>query len=169
MLAYLKTYAMTHLGYIAIIAIALLAFHSWISEHDARLLADAKVQNLEQQIATTNALAQKQIQVVTKIVHDTKTVPQAIVAIPQLTSVPLNPQPAPNTDQVSVDAIPLVQVLGQGKSDGIALAACQSNEKADQQIIAELKKPKSFWKRLGGTLKVVGVGIGIGAVIGAHL
>jgi hypothetical protein len=182
LLEYLKKFAMTHIAYLVIIGLALVAFHSWQTEHDARLLAsqqekvaESQVTDLQRQITATNAVAAKQVQVITKIVRDVQTPTQAIAAIPQLTTAQLNPTPAPAPNQVSVDAIPLVQVLAQAKQDSIELGACQSNETADQAIIeqkqteiAALKKKPSFWHRVGGTLKTVGIGVGIGLVIGSH-
>lgn len=182
MLEYLKKFALTHITYLVIIGIALIGFHSWQTEHDARLLAsqqakvaEATISGLQQQIVATNAAATKQVQVITKIVRDVQTPAQAVAAIPQLTDAPLNPAPAPNPTQVSVDAIPLVQILAQAKQDSIELGACRSNETADQQIIAQkqteivaLKKKPSFWHRVGGTLKIAGIGVGIGIALGAH-
>lgn len=183
MIEYLKKFALTHVAWLVIFAVAFVAFHSWQSEHDARLLADqqqkiseARVSDLQAQIAAVNAAAQKQIQVVTKVVHDVQTPTQAVAALPQISDVPLNARVATDSPtQVSVDALPLVQALGECKADAITLNACQTEVKADQQIIAEkqteivaLKKPKSFWRRVSGTLKAVGVGVGIGLVLGAH-
>ena len=117
------------------------------------------------------------MQVITKVVHDVKTVADAVVAIPQLTDVPLHTRAAvDDPTQVSVNAIPIVALLGQAKADKINLDACQQvGVLKDQQLtakdteIAALKKKPSFWKRVTGTAKAVGIGVGIGLLLSSHL
>jgi len=184
MLTWLTTFGKTHLTYIVIILIGLIAFRSWLAEHDARQAADAVVKTeqtqiagLQQQIVAVNAAADQKVQIVTKVIHDAKTPAQVVAVVPQLTEVPLNTRVAPdNPAQVSVDALPFLGLLGQAKEDAINLKACQDTTVLkDQQLqakdieIAALKKKPNFWHRMLGTAKAVGVGIGIGAVIGAKL
>lgn len=177
-----KQFVLSHLVWVGIVATALVMGRSYLAERDARLLADAavktaqqNVKDLQSQIVAVNAAAAQKVQVVTKVVHDVQTTPQAIAAIPEVTSAPLNPQPAPNPAQVSVDALPLVQALAQCKIDAVQLQACEDTSQKKDEIIKQqdteivaLKKKPGFWKRVTGTLKVVGVGIGIGVVLGAH-
>jgi hypothetical protein len=178
-----KHFVLGHLVWVVGIAVALVIGHSYLAEHDARLLADAQikiseanVKALTDQIAATNAAAAQKVQVVTKIVHDAATPAQVVEAVPQLTDVPLHTRIAPdNPVQVSVDALPFINILGQAKTDAINLAACQENLKTETAIvdvkqteIAALKRKPSFWKRLSGTAKTVGIGIGIGLFLGAH-
>lgn len=179
-----KHWALSHAVWIAVVGVALVMGHSLLAEHDARLLADAQikvseaqVKDLQAQIVQTNAAAAAKVQVITKIVHDIQTAPQAVAAVPQLTNVPLNARVAPdNPAQVAVDAIPFVNLLAQAKTDSINLAACTDNLKSETAIVAEkqteivaLKKKPSFFKRVTGTLKSVGIGVGIGIALGAHL
>jgi hypothetical protein len=179
-----RHFVLGHLVWVVGIAVALVIGHSYLAEHDARLLADAQikiseanVKALTDQIAATNAAAAQKVQVVTRIVHDAATPAQVVEAVPQLTDVPLHTRVAPdNPVQVSVDALPFINLLGQAKTDAINLAACRDNLKAETAIvdakqteIVALKKKPSLWKRVGGVAKAVGVGIGIGVLISGHL
>lgn len=178
MIPYLKT----HIVYVVVIAIGLIAFHSWLSEHDARLAADqtvkvseARVADLQQQIAAVNAAAQKQVQVIVKQIEAVKTPAQAIAAIPTLTSAPLNSRPAVDSPTaVTVEAIPLAQELASCKVDRINLTACTANLQTETAIVAQkdveivaLKKKPGFWKRLLATVKTLGIGIGVGVSLAA--
>jgi hypothetical protein len=100
-----------------------------------------------------------------------KTPAQAIAAIPDVSSLPLNTRPAADGG-VTVDAVPLFQELAQCKEDAVALASCKQVDAQKDQIISEqkteivaLKKKPSFWKRVKSTAKAVGIGIGIGALL----
>jgi ribosomal protein L11 len=184
MIAWLKAYAKTHIFYIVLIAVGLIAFRSWLQEHDARQAADntvkqqeAQVADLKQQIVTANQQAAQKVQVVTKIVHDAVTPSQVVAAIPSLTNVPLNTREVPgNPTDVLVAAQPLIQLAGDDKAAHIQLEACQQvGALKDQQLtakdveIAALKKKPSFWKRVLGTAKAVGVGVGIGLLLSTHV
>lgn len=179
-----KHWALSHAVWIAAIAIALVMGHSLLAEHDARLLADAQIKvsetqikDLQAQIVQTNAAAAAKVQVITKIVHDVQTAPQAVAAVPQLTDVALNARVTPdNPAQIAVDAIPFVNLLAQAKTDSIKLAACTDNLKSETAIVAQkdvqivaLKKKPAFWKRVEGTAKAVGIGVGIGFLLAGHL
>ena len=178
-----KAWLLSHLIWIVGVAIALVGIHAWIGEHDARIASDAQIKiseatvaSLQAQIVATNAAAAQKVQVITKIVHDVATPPEAIAAVPQLTDVPLNARLIPNNPvQISVDYLPLIDLLGQAKVDKTNLDACTvdlQNETAivtaKQTEIVALKKKPSFWKRVGGVAKAVGVGIGIGMLLQAH-
>ena len=175
-----KHWILSHLVVIVGVAIALVGVHAWLGEHDARLNSEiaikgseAKVSQLEQQIAATNAAAAQKVQVVTRIVHNVATPAEAIAAIPQVTDSALNARAIPNNPvQIAVDYLPLIDLLGQAKSDAINLAACTSNLTAETSIVAAkqteivaLKRKPSFWHRVGGVAKAVGVGVGIGFLI----
>lgn len=184
MIAWVQTYAKTHVFYIVLIAVGLIAFHSWLQEHDARQVAEVTIKqqevvvaDLKQQIVTAQQQAAQKVQVVTKIVHDVKTPSEAVAAIPQLTDAPLNERLATdNAAQLSVDALQLVSVLGQARIDKTNLDTCQQvGTLKDKQLtakdveIAALKKKPSFWKRVMGAAKAVGVGVGIGLLLSTHL
>jgi hypothetical protein len=179
-----KHFLLSHAIWVAIVAVGVFAGHAWLVEHDQRLLADkqekiseAQVKDLQAQIAQLNAAAAKQVQVITKIVHDVQTPQQAVATIPQITAAPLAPEVIPSEPtKVAVDAVPLVAALGQCKIDAVNLQACAEGSQKKDEIIAEkdkeiaaIKKPKNFWHRLTGTLKSVGIGVGIGVALGARL
>lgn len=184
MLIWLETYAKTHIFYIVLIIVAVCGAHYWLLEHDARVKADgvikqqeAAVATLQQQIATNNAQAAAKVQTVIKIVHDAVTPAQVVQAAPALTDVPLHARVSiDNPSQVSVDAQPLVQVLGQSKEDAINLAACKVDLNAEtgivtakQSEIAALKKKPNFFNRVKAVAKVFGVGVGIGLLLSHHI
>lgn len=173
-------YLKTHAVYVVIIAIGLLAFRSWLLEHDSRLaaeqttkVAEAKVTDLQQQIVAVNAAAQKQVQVVVKQIEAVKSPAQAIAAIPTLTDAPLNSRPAVDSPTaVTVEAVPLAQELASCKITKIQSEACSENLTIETEIVAQknieilaLSKKKGFWKTLVTTVKTVGVGIGVGVAI----
>lgn len=184
MLTWLETYAKTHIFYLVLIAIAVCCSHLWLQEHDARVKADGVVKQqeivvstLQQQIAASNAAAAAKIKTIVKIVHGAATPAQVVQAAPQLTDVPLNTRVASdNPSQVSVDALPFVQLLGQAKEDAVNLAACEVNltdettiASAKQTEIAALKKKPSFFKRVVSVAKAVGIGVGVGLLLGHHI
>jgi hypothetical protein len=184
MIAWLKSYAKTHIFYIVLIAVGLIAFRSWLQEHDARQVAEvtvkqqeAQVANLKQQIVTTQQQAAQKVQVVTQVVHDAVTPSQVVAAIPSLTNVPLETREIPgNPVDVEVAAQPLIQLAGDDKATHIQLDACQQvSTLKDQQLTAKdveivaLKKKPSFWKRVTGTAKAVGIGVGIGLLLSNRL
>lgn len=179
-----RHWLLSHLVWVVALTVAVIMGHSYIAEHDARVLADAQIKtseanivSLQQQIAATNAAAAQKVQVITKIVHDVQTPAQALVAVPQLTDVPLNARVSTDSpNQVSVDAVPFVELLGQCKTDAVNLNACQSDLKNQTTITAEkqneivaLKKKPAFWTRVKKTAQIVAICIGIGITIGAHL
>lgn len=162
----------THIPAVIIVAALIIGGHSWLQEHDARLQSDMIVQvaqtqvhDLQAQISAVNLAAAQKVQVITKVIHDVKTPTQAVAALPDLTTVPLNARPAVDSpSQISVDAVGITVALGQAKVDKINLDACTTNTtnlqgiiKAREDEVAALKHPKGFWKRVGGTLRTVGV------------
>ena len=171
-----KTWIVSHLVWVVAIAVALLIGHAWLGEHDARVKAEASeatVASLQQQIAANNAQAAKTVQVIVKTVSDVKTPAQAIAAIPTLTDTPLNARVAPdNPAAVEVDAVPLIEVLGQCKIDHVNLDACTQNLKDETLIVAQknaeivvLKKKAPFLTRLKHGAELVGAGLMIGLLL----
>jgi hypothetical protein len=178
-----RHWILSHLVWVVGVSVALIIGRAALQDHDQRVLADAQIKtdqasiaSLQKQIASTNSAAAQKVQTIVKIVHDVQTPAQAVPAIPKLTDVPLNARVLPdNPVQVGVDALPLIQILGQAKQDAVNLAACQSDLKNQQAIgaqkddeIATLKKKPSLVHRIFEVAKVLGIGIGIGAVLGAH-
>jgi hypothetical protein len=184
MIEHLKTFGKTHLFYIILLVGGVIAFRSWLSEHDARVAAEntvkintVKVADLQAQINAIPAQTAAKVQVVTRIVHDAQTPTQVVAAVPQLTDAPLNTRTIPgNTVDVQVNAAALVTVLGELKTSQIDIGACQQTDGLKDQQIVTLQntikvlqaKPK-FWHRVGSVAKAVGIGVGIGVVLGVKL
>jgi hypothetical protein len=178
-----RHWVLTHIVWIVLATATVIGFNSWRSEHDARLIAqqtiktsEAQVSLLQKQIADRDAQAVQQAAPIVKIIHDVQTVPQAVAALPQVVNQPL-PEPVVRQPDNSVlipqpDVIPLFQQVADDKICRIQVNAL-IGDVADQKAIvkqkdgevAALKKPKSFWRRTGGVLKLVGIGIGIGVTI----
>lgn len=154
MIEYIKKFASTHVFYLVLIVIGAIAFHSWLSEHDARLQAaqDVKaaealvkasqdrVNELHAQIVSNDALYNSKIDALTKVVQAVKT-PQQVAA--QLPIVAPN-LPAPATVQTDdsitfpkEDVLPLFQDLAAGKIAATKLEQCQTDYSAEQQIAAQ--------------------------------
>lgn len=169
-----------HVFYLVVIALGVVGFRSWLTEHDLRVKAEEAIKAnqtqivaLQGQIKTTTDAAQKQVQVVVKTVQAIKTPQQAIATIPDLSTLPLNSRPIPDApDKVAVDAIPLVQELASCKETTIELGACQANSLAKDKIIADqtqeitaLKRKPEFWHRVWADTKKITVGVGIGLAL----
>lgn len=173
-------------GAAIIAAFLLLAGHSWLQEHDARLLAEATVKQSEAQITVLQA-QQKQVDAAAKVkvtalqnrAEEVKTAPEAIAALPEVTDAPLKPEPLPDApDAVKVDAVPLYQALNTCDQDKTNLEACAAKLGDEQKItvqkdaeIEALKKHPGFWHRLGRGAKVTlcaGAGGGLGFVKGGE-
>jgi hypothetical protein len=178
-----KTWLISHLVWVVAVAVALVIGHVALSEHDARVKAEASIKaseatvaSLQQQIATTNAQAAQKVTVITKVVHDLGPAPttgQIVAAIPQLTDAPLNARTIPgDPTNISVAAFPLIQVLQQAATDHVNLGACQSDLKNETAIsaqkdaqIAILKKKSPFLTRLKHGAELVGVGLALGLLL----
>lgn len=180
MVDWIKAYAMHHLFYIIIIAVGLLSFRVWLSEHDARVAAEnvvkqseATVATLQAQIKAIPAQTAAKVQVVTRVVHDAVTPSQVVAAIPQLTDVPLATREIPgNPVDVEVAAQPLMQLVGELKTSQINLGACeQVSGLKDQQLTAKdaeivaLKKKPKFLTRMKHVAEALGIGIAIGVLL----
>lgn len=176
----LKSHVATHVFYIVGIAFMVLCGRIWLQEHDARMATDAKLavsqkqeQALQAQITQLNAQAAVKVAAVKKQVAAIKTTPQAIAAIPSLSSLPLMERAIPAIpDAVAVNAVALAQELGECKEAEINLGACeQTNTRMaeihteDQQQIMVLRKKPKFWRRVGSTIKSGSIFISIGVVI----
>lgn len=167
---WLETYAKTHLFYIILIMLGAVSFHVWLSEHDARVAADNKVIQLQQQATNIQQQTTQKVQVVTRVVRDAVTPSQVVAAIPTLTTIPVDAREIPgNKIDLVVAAKPLMQVVGDLKTAQIELDACQQvNTLKDAEVAALKKKPRMI-KRFAGVMKAVGVGVGIGLLLSTHL
>lgn len=184
LLAFLKANAGHFIG-AALLCVALLGFRSWLTEHDARLVADGAVKTAQAQVATLQAqqatvtqAAKVQIVQLQAAAVAVKTAPEAIAALP-LVETPdavkaLDVQTIPDSpDRVSVNAVPLYDEANSCKQTEVDGAACatklalqvQIDEDKDEEIAALKKKP-GFWKTFGKTAKVIGCSAAGGAAGG---
>lgn len=173
-------YLKTHIFYLSLIAVGLIAGHEWLKEHDARLSAEsivrqseAREKDIESRLLTLQNQTKIRTEVIRKQVASITTPKQAIAAIPSLSDVPLNLRPSPDMpDAVEVSAIPLAQELGQCREDSINLQSCQQELGMESDLRAECrvqlaaitKKPK-FWHRVWGQVKTGSVFLSIGIVV----
>jgi hypothetical protein len=144
-----------------------------------------QINALQSQIASNDAKAQQQIDALTKVVQAVKTPQQVVSQLPIVAPnlpVPATVQTDDSITFPKADVLPLFQDLADGKIAATKLEQCQTDYSAEQQIaaqkdeqlkqkgneIAALKQKPSFWKRAKGTLKSVGIGVGIGVVIASH-
>lgn len=192
-------YLKTHIFYIALIAVVMIAGRVWMQEHDARVIAEsqakaaevnskqlqASIDDLKKSISDNDAKTAATISILQHALATVTTPQQAIAAIPSVSNIPLNTRVAvDNPSQVSVDALPLYQELNECKQDAVKLNSCQNDLTTEKKIaddqtvqladkdteIKALKKKRPFIKRMESYLKVVAVGVGIGALLaGGHL
>lgn len=155
-----KTWFLTHWFWLIFIGLGLVFAHSWLTEHDARLQADAQVKvseanvavlqkqvvsndadiaSLKQQMAQSDAEARKQVETLTALVASVRTTPQAAKGIAQMTDDKVQPVAQANGDVVipQPQVIPLFQELAQGKEDAVNLQACKADLVTQQAITAK--------------------------------
>lgn len=162
-----------------VVAVIVLAIggYSFVQEHDARILADAavkesqaKIGTLEQHVQDVQKEGQAQIAKLQAQRAAVKTPAQAITALPDVSSVPLQPVPLPDApSKVAVDALPLFQELNACKQCSSELATVKAEDAAKDSIITEkdvqinaLKKKRGFWKTFEHTAEAVGIGVAVG-------
>src|SRR5438309_1118073 len=111
-----RHWVLSHLVWIVCVAVALILGHSYIAEHDARLLAEQQIKQSEQQvedlqktIAANDAAAAQQLSKLRVLQTKVTTPQQAIAAIPTLSDVPLNTRMGPTAGTAVVDVVPLFQ------------------------------------------------------------
>lgn len=180
-----RHWILSHIVWIVAVSAALFFGHIALQNHDATLAANATIKasqdtiaQLKQQIAQTDAAAASKVQTIVKVVHDAQTPAQVVQALPQIDpniAAALNARVAPDMSNIVVAPQPLLQVVGDLEASKIQLGACQSDLTKEQGIeqaqtveITALKKKPKFWNRVGSTLKVAGIGVGIGIIIGLH-
>jgi hypothetical protein len=175
---FIKTNAGHILGFLLLV-VAVIVFHSWLGEHDARLVADGQVKAAQatidtlksQQSALTEA-AKVEVTVLQKAAAEVKTAPEAIAALPSVAVVPIEAEAIPDApDRTSVLAVPLYQDLNSCKQCTVNLDATTKKLNLQVEIDAEkdteitaLKKKPGFWHRVKETSITLGIGAGIGAV-----
>lgn len=153
-----KDYVLHHLFYLIIIAIGVIAFRSWLQEHDARLAVDAenrasqqRVVQLQQditainaQVAQINAAKDAQIAELKKAATRVTTSAQAIQELPSVANLhgyQTMPQPVPDKpDQITVLALPYYQQLNACQQDLVARTACEAVAgKKDEQLAKDVE------------------------------
>ncbi len=161
-----RHWVLSHLIWIVAVSVALVLGHSWMAEHDARLLADAQIKasevtikNLQDHQAATDAAATQKVQTIVKVVHDAVTPAQVVAALPQVDAqiaTDLSAHTAPdNPTAVEVNAPALIDVVGDLKTSQVQLGACQSDLADEKNIVVQkdteitaLKRKPSFWARV---------------------
>ena len=170
--------------WLAMIAVALVGFKSWVREHDDKLaakqaeaIAAVQVKNLQQQITDRDAVSAQKVQTIVKVVHDTTTPQQAVQHLPEVVTAPL---PAPVVAQPSgdyvvpkADVLPIFQQLADDKICREELTTAQADLTDTKAIVVArdteiktLKKPRGFWGNVKTVAKDVGIGVGIGFMLG---
>jgi hypothetical protein len=180
---YLETSAGKHLLAVVLLAVAVFVGRSWLQEHDARLISDMRVKAAESTITTLEKQQSQVVQAakvqVIQLKQEAKAVntpSEALTALPQVESVPLEAVALPDAPgRAAVDIVPLYQSLNTCKQDAVNLAACGTELSLEKQItgekdiqIAALKKKPGFFKRLGKAAKVIACA-GAGGAAGAYL
>jgi hypothetical protein len=176
-------FVLSHMIWIVALVVGLIGVHSYMAEHDQRLVAAQQVKLSEQQVAdlrsqieASNAAAAQTIAALKAKAAQVKTPQQAIIAIPDVSSLHVTPSLSDPT-KIEVPAVEFYQEESTCRQQAVALTACQQSVPELNAIIehkndeiAAYKKPKSFWHRTTSTLKYIGIGIAIGAVLaGGHL
>jgi len=147
-----KTFLLSHLCWAILVAAGCVGFHSWLQEHDARILAEqtvkaaqAKIDDLasandalQKQIVSSDAQAKQTIATLQKRSAQVKTNAQAIAAIPDVSSLPAQIRPIQNSTDFllpQADLLPLFQELSTCKQDAVALSACQAARANDETML----------------------------------
>lgn len=180
MLAFVEKYFKDVLICAGLVVLAVVSV-TWVREHDARILAEqtvkesaARVATLEQQSAASVKDTQAKVVIIQQKAAEVKTPAQAIAALPDVSTLPLNARPLPDAPSaVQVDAVPLYQQLSLCKAQSVELDGCKQQLGIAGQVSAEkdtqikaLAQRKTFWRRLGKGAKVIGCSAG-GAALGS--
>ena len=182
------TFWKAHIAYMVVFSALGFAGLQWLKEHDARLLAEqqtkisqTEIASLKDQILARDQQAQKQVQVIVKQQAATVTPQQAVQAIPDVSTLPVNIRPLPNSGDfvlAQADLVPLYNQLAEGKKCAIELTACQKDFADGKVIVAQQETEIQAWKKAAGhhnffgkiwqgTQKVglLAIGIAVGKVI----
>jgi hypothetical protein len=183
----LSTFVLSHLPWVVLMGALVVGFYSWRGEHDARILAEATIKasqaqitTLQEQIVARDKATTAQVAPIVQIIHDTTTTQQAAAALPKVLTQPLPTPIIPQADNSVVvpqpDVIPLFDQVADDSVCRALLTTAQADLTDTKGIVVQqtteivaLKKKPSFWKRVGSTVKTVGIGIGIGVVLGTKL
>ena len=175
---------LTHAVYIGIGIAVFVGYREWRAEFTARIIAEqqmkineAQVKSLQQAISDRDKAAAVQVAPIVKIIHDVQTPAQAVAALPQVVNTPL-PQPVQIQPNNSVlipepDVLPIFNQVADDKVCRIQLDTATKDLTDTKNIVVQkdaeivvLKKKPSFFKRVTGVAKAVGIGVGIGLLLG---
>ena len=180
MITWLKENAGKHLEALVIASALVLGGHFYLTEHDARVKADATVKAAQTTIDTlqktqtaVQQTAAREVIVLQKEAATVKTAPQAeaalkadtavTAALPSMEVVPDAP------GKVEVDAVELFKGVNKCEIDAVNVGACTKELDIEKQIttqkdteIVALKKKPSFWHRAKDTAITLGIGAAIG-------
>lgn len=158
-------------------ALILLGGYCWLQEHDQRIRAEATIKEsqahiatLEQDKAAIQKTADAKVVIIQKQAAAVKTPAQAIIAIPDVSNVPLNVRPLPDMPTaVAVEAVPLFQELAACRISEAKLDGCTQLRAKDAEVVTEkdtqikaLKSRGSFWHRVVQTAEVLAIGAAVG-------
>lgn len=179
-------YLKTHLFYVILIVVGIIAFRAWLYEHDnknaqqaAKQVAEAQVKadvatikTLTDSLASIKIAAAKQVVVIQKEAAAIKTPQQAIPVVDAFDPA-LRPRLLPDMT-IAVDSVTLAKDLEACRIDRVQLGACQGQlalyERPVDGILAkqndiiaqkdkELKAAKpSFWSQLKRDSKTAFIG-----------
>jgi hypothetical protein len=185
-------FILSHLIWVVAVVTLLLGFHSWQKEHDARLLAtqeekvaEAQVKTLQQSITDRDRQTTIATAPIVKIIHDVKTVPEVIGALPTVLNQPLpapvipEPPTGPQGSGIFIpepDVLPIFDQVADDKVCRVQLDTAMKDLTDEKSIvgqrdneITQLKKKPSFWARTKSTVKILGIGLGLGLALGSKL
>lgn len=178
----IKHFVLSHAVWVVAIIVALIGFHSWQGEHDARLTAETQVKASQQavdalksSVVIRDAQARQQVEVIVRQQAAVRTPAQAVAAIPDVSQLPFAIRPAPaGPDYVlpAPDLVPLYTALAEGKRCGIDLLACQGDYADQLKINGQIEEQRDAWKKAAkGTfwsrMKDCAVRAGVGGTAGA--
>lgn len=151
-----KHFVLSHLVWVGVVIVGVIGIHSYMAEHDQRLLAEQQikvseqvVKGLQDQIVTTkeqiqtlqqsmkdvSAAAAKQVQVIVKQQEQVKTPQQAIDSIASVSTRVLDPRTIVDApERASVLAMPLFSELSECSIGRITLNACTQNLATETKV-----------------------------------
>ena len=169
-----------------------------VDESQVQVLQQSIAQNnqaiasLQQQMQQRDAANAQLIATLVKQRQAATTPPQQVAVLQSEANLPAPIVSLPNSSDwklPAVDVEPLFSQVNSGLQAQAALSTCQADlldtrsivSKDDSTIadqtkqialkqdeIQSLKKKPSFWKRVGSTMKAVGIGFGIGVAVAHH-
>jgi len=154
-------------SYIAAAVLVLLGLggYSALQEHDKRIRAEMAIKASEVKVTAIKKNTDAKVNAIKKKAATVKTTTEAIAAMPDVSTLPLNVRPLPDLPTaVAVEAVPLYQELAACRITETKLQGCEATAAEKDTQITALKSKGSFWKRVTRTAEVLAVGAAIGYV-----